>query len=59
VDFVDHVRPALTGYPSGELIDAASAVFEVLQRHVLWGEGDKIAKTLPDAISTLWKLTVP
>jgi uncharacterized protein (DUF2267 family) len=58
-DFIDHVRPALTGYPGTELIDAVSAVFEVLQRHVSWGEGDKIAKTLPHAISTLSKLSVP
>lgn len=58
-DFIDRVRPALTGYPGAEFIDAVSAVFEVLQRHVSLGEGDKIATMLPHAISTLWKLSVP
>lgn len=37
VEDFDHVRPALTDYPGAEFIDAVSAVFEVLQRHVSWG----------------------
>jgi uncharacterized protein (DUF2267 family) len=58
-DFIDHVRPALTGYHGTDLIEDVSAVFAVLKEHVSWGEGDKIATSLPHAISTLWKLSAP
>ena len=58
-DFIDHIRPALTGYHGTDLIEDVSAVFAVLKEHVSWGEGDKIATLLPHAISTLWKLSVP
>jgi uncharacterized protein (DUF2267 family) len=57
-DFVDHVRSALTGYHGGDLVDEVSAVFEVLQQHVSWGERDKIAGVLPHAIATLWRFSV-
>jgi uncharacterized protein (DUF2267 family) len=57
--FIDHVRPAVAGYHGAELRDGVSAVFEVLQRHVSWGEGAKIAKSLPEPIAALWKISTP
>jgi uncharacterized protein (DUF2267 family) len=58
-EFIDHVRPVMTGYHGTDLVEDVSAVFEVLRRHVSWGEADKIATMLPHAISTLWKLSGP
>lgn len=57
--FLDRVRPALTGYVDIELRDAVGAVFLVLQRHLSWGEDDKIAKALPREIASLWNRNAP
>jgi uncharacterized protein (DUF2267 family) len=56
--FIGRVRRAVTGNAEDDLSDAVRAVFAVLQRHVSLGESDKIANTLPHALSVLWKFSV-
>ncbi len=57
--FVEHVRPALTGYAGIDLGEVVGAVFRVLQRHLSLGEDEKIAKALPREIASLWALNAP
>jgi uncharacterized protein (DUF2267 family) len=57
--FLEHARPAMTGYPDSALHRAVNAVFRVLERHLSWGEDEKIGKALPHEIALLWKRNAP
>jgi uncharacterized protein (DUF2267 family) len=57
-DFIDRVRPAIVGYDPYALEDDVGAVFRVLQRHVSFGEGEKIAQSLPREIAELWNANI-
>ena len=52
-EFLGRMATHLTQAPF-ELEDAARAVFQVLEKHVAWGEISDVIQGLPEEIRTLW-----
>ena len=52
--FLAHIRSDFRQYPDVDAEETARAVFQLLADHVTAGEVEKIKRSLPDEIRSLW-----
>lgn len=57
--FYDRVRTSLGPDAGLELRVGVDAVVRVLERHLSWGEDEKISRELPREIAALWNRNAP
>ncbi len=53
-EFLEHVSDGLAGTKPIGSVDAAKAVFAVLERHLDKGQIDKVRQALPEDVRALW-----
>lgn len=57
--FVSRVRPEIAeSDPFADVEETVGIVFRVLQRHISFGESEKIAEALPREIAALWNTNI-